>query len=342
MDTPVTNPLNPISAARPGQVLLAACLLSGSILSVSAATFAEPESVIYGRIVQLCGGKPFLIEKGTVTWMIDNPLAPNKPFALSGIVKTRDTISFNYQIRVRHEALGFNLTPSGKALPLTGSGIPYLSSGITLDGEPVRVSPGVAFSLPGQQAKRAATFRVDLELVAPAVDSDSDGYPDWWEELHGYDKWDAASLPANLPPPTPPPSDAQITTFAAWRELYFPGQSGSLSEFASQDPDHDGLPNLIEYAFSLDPRVSDLADENLKLPRLQRAAGALALAFHKRPASDILYQIESSTDLSNWISATELFHPQESAPAGLAVLPQSADLTDLPHRFVRVRVQYNP
>lgn len=81
---------------------------------------------------------------------------------------------------------------------------------------------------------------------------------------------------------------------AEWRELHF-GTTANEGEAADcNDCDHDGIPNLVEYAFGLDPNVPDAA----RLPRPQPAGNRLELRF-SRPAgvSGINYGAEWSDTL---------------------------------------------
>jgi len=62
------------------------------------------------------------------------------------------------------------------------------------------------------------------------------------------------------------------------------------------DPDHDGINNLLEYAFALNPMQ---ADARLLQPGM--ANGQFTLAFAKRKfAADLTYRVDVSNDLVNW------------------------------------------
>ena len=63
------------------------------------------------------------------------------------------------------------------------------------------------------------------------------------------------------------------------------------------DPDHDGLPNLVEYALGLDP----LSPGTVAIPKLGSANGYLTLTF-TRPlsATDVSYIVQVSSDLATW------------------------------------------
>jgi glucose/arabinose dehydrogenase len=94
-------------------------------------------------------------------------------------------------------------------------------------------------------------------------------------------------------------STAPLTDIEAWRQLHFnsPANAGDAAD--DFDFDHDGLVNLIEFAFGLDPKQG----ASLALPQPQIAAGNLTVAFNQ-PAgvSGITYGAEWSTtlDTAHW------------------------------------------
>lgn len=69
---------------------------------------------------------------------------------------------------------------------------------------------------------------------------------------------------------------------------------------AGDDPDHDGVVNLVEYALDLPPNTPSAA----ALPRPITAAGQLNLTY-RRVRSDVTYVVQVSPDLTNgsWTSA---------------------------------------
>ena len=76
--------------------------------------------------------------------------------------------------------------------------------------------------------------------------------------------------------------------------------TNSAINSATADPDNDGIPNLMEYALNLDPKVANL--NGLPVPFNQ--GGYLTLSFtrtHPAPL-DLLYIAEVSNDLNTWCS----------------------------------------
>ncbi|MBC8010799.1 MAG: hypothetical protein H7067_11970 [Burkholderiales bacterium] len=96
-------------------------------------------------------------------------------------------------------------------------------------------------------------------------------------------------------------------TYATWRAEVFNASQASLPAFSgmSADPDRDGVPNLLEYTFDLDPLVPNPA--GLPVASVVDVGGAdyLAVAYTRSKfASDLTYAVESSGDLNTWTSAT--------------------------------------
>jgi len=94
---------------------------------------------------------------------------------------------------------------------------------------------------------------------------------------------------------------ASALTFPEWQTEVF--SAGELADpaisGANADPEGDGNQNLLEYAFGLNPHVSDQA---ASFPAT--ASNGLSLTHPERvAASDLLYHFEESTpDLQNWIT----------------------------------------
>ena len=66
----------------------------------------------------------------------------------------------------------------------------------------------------------------------------------------------------------------------------------------SDDYDKDGLPNLLEYAFGLNPLAADAEANGAEL---SLSSKRLQLRFLRDPdKTDIIYRVEASTDLSDW------------------------------------------
>ena len=89
------------------------------------------------------------------------------------------------------------------------------------------------------------------------------------------------------------------TPFQLW-QANTPGGGG----MPGADEDGDGFPNVMEYAFGLDPAVKD--SPSMRVPDFQIAGGEAVLTYHRlldRP--DVAVRLESSPDLINWSAAPD-------------------------------------
>ena len=78
------------------------------------------------------------------------------------------------------------------------------------------------------------------------------------------------------------------------------GLTGMDATFTA-DPDHDGIPNLLEYALGLNPAVPSLT--GLPVITLKDYSGTkyLSITFNRSSlATDLTYTVQVSTDLVNW------------------------------------------
>ncbi|MBK8038221.1 MAG: choice-of-anchor D domain-containing protein [Verrucomicrobiaceae bacterium] len=120
-----------------------------------------------------------------------------------------------------------------------------------------------------------------------------------------------------------------LTAFETWRQTHFGTTTNTGNAADDADPDHDGIQNLAEFAFGLDPNLSSTTS----IPQPQLSGGSLSVSFTK-PAnvSGIAYDAESSTTLlpGSWNPVTNTgtfptFH--FSVPTG-----------SMPKLFIRLKV----
>lgn len=99
-----------------------------------------------------------------------------------------------------------------------------------------------------------------------------------------------------------------------WRQANFGviGNTGNAADNA--DPDQDGLENLVEYAFGLNPNLADAA----ALPRWQLSDDDYKLSFNSPGGvSGITYYAEQSTTL---VPASWTAIPNAAGPPQFSVL----------------------
>ena len=277
-----------------------------SVPPAQAARIAEPDAVIYGRVSHRVGDRVLPLNEGTLVWTLRTSGPGARELRLSAQLQSLGGGRFNYQLRVPVQVLTHDLQAASKAIGVSAAGTTLQFTSITLDGHALAALPLTAGDPGVSQQNRASALRVDLEWMDTSPDSDGDGYPDAWENQHGYDQWDPADHPAETPGSTGGTGDATgsaALTLAEWRSQLFPADQSNLEVFAQADTDGDGVQNLFEYAFGLDPRAADANAAGL--PRFDRSGVKPTLVFHRRTgARDLEYVVEKSTDLAEWQSAS--------------------------------------
>ncbi len=142
---------------------------------------------------------------------------------------------------------------------------------------------------------------------------------------NGFASLDSTGRKINDPYPTPYETggfdldavgvlNQAVTTFSAWvasLSSWPPGQN-----FATSDPDGDGIPNLLEYALSTDP----LHENPPASPAIVAENGGWRYSWNCRASStDLSCRIETSSDLKTWLDrgpgTTFLLTPAAGAPS---------------------------
>jgi hypothetical protein len=97
----------------------------------------------------------------------------------------------------------------------------------------------------------------------PHIDNTGSGLPDWWEDLHGLDPFVNNLL---------------------------------------LDPENDGLPNLLEYAFGGNPMVADAHARGVQAGRHElNGESFLSVGFHRRLGdASLRFRVQESADLGEW------------------------------------------
>jgi hypothetical protein len=106
----------------------------------------------------------------------------------------------------------------------------------------------------------------------------------------------------------------------AWRQNHFgnPANSGDGADL--RDPDNDGIPNLAEFSFGLNPLGSSAG----QLPVPQRVAGDMVISFTQPPGvAGIIYGAEWSATMQpgSWTSVPDTGNPGASPPQHVFSVP---------------------
>ena len=134
----------------------------------------------------------------------------------------------------------------------------------------------------------------------------------------------------------PAPYDAWKQTNFTTQQLAQSSVSGDLS-----DPDHDGVPNLIEYGLGTDPNKTLM----IGLPTLSTTGDYLSLTFTRQKwAADITYRIEATGDLTSswteiWSSSSVPYGGGNNASESVTVQDSvSVSSASTHRRFMRLKI----
>ena len=113
---------------------------------------------------------------------------------------------------------------------------------------------------------------------------------------------------------------------------------GSSTASTTADADHDGLNNLLEYAFHTDPNVASVT----ALPHVGMESGFVTLTYTKlMSATDLSYTVEESATLASWAPATVT--EQVVATSGVtSTIKAKVAITTETQKFLRLSVTKLP
>ena len=121
--------------------------------------------------------------------------------------------------------------------------------------------------------------------------------------------------------------------FDLWRAAKFtPAEFANTNlSGAAGNPDGDSLPNLLEYAMALEPKISNATS----VVSATLSNGVFKLSFpHYKPATDAPLSVEVSSDFVNWSSAAAT---QTLDLGPIEMLTHQETVTTNPARFFRLK-----
>ncbi len=95
-------------------------------------------------------------------------------------------------------------------------------------------------------------------------------------------------------------ADEYMDAWQSWRDQFFSLPDGGTGANATDDPDHDGVTNLMEYSQGMNPTASDPQ----KMPSAARNGANIRFSY-KKVATGVSYFVEQNTSLpGTWTTAS--------------------------------------
>ena len=142
-----------------------------------------------------------------------------------------------------------------------------------------------------------------------------------------------------------------IPPIVQWRQQYFGNYMATTGTAGDSDnPTSDGIPNLLKYAFGLDPTMV----ETTGLPVVTSSTGYLQVSFNRIMAdTDITYVVETSNDMIHWVYCSnysaaggdnpiygDTYEVSNVLTNGVEaiVVSDTVLLSSVPNRYIRVQI----
>ena len=135
--------------------------------------------------------------------------------------------------------------------------------------------------------------------------------------------------------PVPPP-----VGFAAWQAAHFPEGSIQSVIGPGADLDQDGVPNLLEYAFGLDPNEARPVDLPVfsQITLEGRSYGGLSYKRIKG-ATDLVYRVEVTADFQSWTELKTTPQLKDLGEREEVLVADEMAMDNAGSRFYRLRVE---
>jgi hypothetical protein len=148
-------------------------------------------------------------------------------------------------------------------------------------------------------------------------------------------------------------SAVEPATLEQWRALWFGATNNSGMAADNADPDNDGLPNFLEYAFGLNPFNTDRDWQPLPLLIQTDSADWLACSFLRNTnAADLMFSVQAAgtlpasswSNLATWTSAAGWSDPALVSEADVGpgrvrvTVRDTQPISAIPSRYLRLVV----
>jgi len=182
--------------ARAGQCVLGT--LATAVVSIHAAGVSDVPLVVYGKVTHVDQGATYQVFEGALNLTLTQAADPENSVTRSvQIAPTGEGGAFSYRIEFPLESLP-EPEQLGSVLTVGANPVSYFMDGALVDGAPATALDPSAETLTTSFATRGSEHRLDLLVTLPQDDSDGDGLPDWWEELHGLNPLFAGDATSDL------------------------------------------------------------------------------------------------------------------------------------------------
>ncbi len=164
-----------------------------------------------------------------------------------------------------------------------------------------------------------------------------------WRDLFG--EWRVRGLGVDIGASELPGNPERLNYFDEWQAVQFPGARDPAVIAPEADPDGDGLPNFVEFAFGLDPKQPNPGFAALRARRANDGSGNWAVVEYSRPPGRVWssYNLELSSDLTIWQTVPANVVPQvRSGPDDTVITRYFSSQLGTPFRagFFRLKVQW--
>jgi hypothetical protein len=244
-----------------GMRAMMALLICATLLAVPArsASISEPETIFYGKVFATGGGKPFLLTDGQLTWILQR--ADGNNLVLRAQLTPLNKGEYSYRLNVPHDALAPGLQATTAGVPIGATDQTQTHLLIAVNGQAARLIGPNGATFDAAQARRTATYRLDLLVGLGADDADGNGLPDWWESRFGIndpngdpdgDGWNNLAESRNGSNPT---HDDRVPSLAT-RDIRAYAEGTTLVLLRAIDA--DSQPSNLVYTIASTPKVGGL------------------------------------------------------------------------------------